>query len=211
MLPEDPGPAQPWSATPRPGSAAEAANRLISELSAGGGLPVPPAADAGPELTDLPPPVVEAAPAVAPAAEAACAGSEDARRTRGDRRGRRGSGRLLVLVAVAVLLLAGYLVTTQVLDGARAPSVAAVPSPSAAPSQRTAAPSQPSAALAASLQDPHFRHGYDAGLRRAGIAPVPAAEREQVCRNLGLDERTRGYPWGAHDRAGCLAGVTSRP
>lgn len=190
MLPEPPGSDQPWSATPRPGSAAEAASRLISELSADAPAAVLPPVDAEPE------PVVAAAATPEPPLVA--------RRAPGTGRARRGNARLLVLVALAVLLLGGYLVKTLVLDARAVP--AAVPSALPSPS----APA-PGAALAAALQDPHFRHGYDAGVRRARVAPVPAADREEVCWNLGLDERVGGYPWGAHDRAGCLAGVAPRP
>jgi hypothetical protein len=187
MLPEPPGSVQPWSARPRPGSAAEAASRLISELSAG-------APDAVlPPLDGEPGPVVPAAATPEP--------PPVARRAPGTGRARRGNGRLLVLVSLAVLLLGGYLVRTQVLDAATVP--AAVPSALPSPSAST-----PSAALAAALRDPHFRHGYDAGVRRARVAPVPAADRGRVCWNLGLAERTRGYPWGAHDLAGCVTGVT---
>ena len=73
-------------------------------------------------------------------------------------------------------------------------------SASAATPIRTLSPAE----LAASLQDAHFKHGYDwAKLHGA----APAADREQVCRTEALKQRSGGYPWGAHDRAGCLIGL----
>jgi hypothetical protein len=57
------------------------------------------------------------------------------------------------------------------------------------------------AELAASLKDAHFKHGYDWGKQHGAVA---AADREQVCRTEALKQRGAGYPWGAHDRAGCL-------
>jgi hypothetical protein len=35
------------------------------------------------------------------------------------------------------------------------------------------------------------------------------SDPEATCREMGLAERTNGYPWGAHDRQGCLVGLTS--
>jgi hypothetical protein len=60
------------------------------------------------------------------------------------------------------------------------------------------------AELAASLQDPHFKHGYEAGKKRGAVAP---ADRASVCRAMALSERASGYPWGAHDQAGCLVAL----
>jgi hypothetical protein len=54
------------------------------------------------------------------------------------------------------------------------------------------------------LQDAHFKHGYDAGRARARSGAVAPADRESVCRAMALQQRAGGYPWGAHDRAGCL-------
>ena len=111
--------------------------------------------------------------------------------------------RLLAFLVLAVVLLGGaYLVKTQLLDDnststTSAPSVRASAVPSGPPSLSATE-------LAASLQDPHFKHGYDAGQARAKAGAVAAADREQVCRSMALTQRAGGYPWGAHDRAGCL-------
>ena len=60
------------------------------------------------------------------------------------------------------------------------------------------------AELASSMADPHFKHGYDWGKQNGTVA---AAQGEQVCRTEAFKERDAGYPWGAHDRAGCLIAV----
>jgi hypothetical protein len=109
-----------------------------------------------------------------------------------------GTRRLPVLLLIAVLLLGGaYLVKTQLLDSSST-------STSTAPTVHSGG--LPPAQLAASLRDPHFKHGYDAGKKRApnGIQP---ANREAICRGMALAERANGYPWGAHDRAGCLVAL----
>jgi hypothetical protein len=119
----------------------------------------------------------------------------------GDRAGR-GSRRLLPLLLLLVVLLgAGYLVKTQLLDSSDDTTTA--------PPVRTSAPSTSrtlsAAELAASLKDPHFKHGYDWAKTAAGS--VAAADRESTCRTEALKERESGYPWGAHDRAGCLVAL----
>lgn len=124
-------------------------------------------------------------------------GSDDGHREAGSRR------LPVLLLLLGVLLGAGYLVKTQVLDSSSSdnatitPRVRASATPAAT---RTLGPAE----LAASLKDPHFKHGYDWGKKHGA---VPAAEREQVCRTEALKQRAAGYPWGAHDRAGCLIGL----
>lgn len=119
---------------------------------------------------------------------------------------------VLLLLVVVLLIAAAYLVKTQLLDSSSdsttppppvraSVSAAASAAASATPSS---APALTGAALAASLANPHFKHGYDAG-KAHGAAP--AADREQICRTMALEERTHGYPWGAHDRAGCLVAL----
>jgi hypothetical protein len=118
----------------------------------------------------------------------------------------------LLLLLVLVLLGGAYLVWSQLLQGdsddtTTAPPVRASASASAAASPSTTVPRALSPAeLAASLQDPHFKHGYDWGKNHG---PAPVAEREQLCRTEALSERAGGYPWGAHDRAGCLVALAS--
>jgi hypothetical protein len=107
-------------------------------------------------------------------------------------------------VLLVVLLLGGaYLVKTQLLDSSDDTSaLPPVVHHSAAPKPLT--PAQ----LAGAMTDPHFKHGYDAGKARAARGgAVPAAQRESACRAMALAERAKGYPWGAHDRAGCLIGI----
>jgi hypothetical protein len=112
------------------------------------------------------------------------------------------SRRLLVLLLLVVVLLGGaYLVKTQLLDD----NSGTLASPPAHASATPAVGRKLGAAeLAASLKDAHFKHGYDAGKKRGVVAP---ADRESVCRAMALSERASGYPWGAHDRAGCLVAL----
>ena len=139
---------------------------------------------------------------------------------RSDRRERR-SSLLPVLLLLALLLGGGYFLSTLLLGGddddelatppVRRPSASApattAPAASAPTGSGTSAAGGPYTAeqIAASLKDPHFKHGYDAGVRRAKAGPV--SDAEQTCRAMGLQERTKGYPWGAQDRQGCLVGL----
>lgn len=117
----------------------------------------------------------------------------------GDGRSRR---MLMLLLAAVVLLGGGYLVKTQLLDSGSGTTTVA---PRASASVPANVPGRLSAAeLASSMKNDHFKHGYDWGKTRG---PAPAAEREQICRTQALKERAGGYPWGAHDRAGCLVAL----
>jgi hypothetical protein len=119
--------------------------------------------------------------------------------------------RLLPLLLLAVVLLgAAYLVWSQLLqdddDETTAappvrPSVSASASASATASAPTPVRTLSAAELASSLADPHFKHGYDWGKEHG---TVPSGQEEQTCRTQAFKERADGYPWGAHDRAGCL-------
>jgi hypothetical protein len=80
---------------------------------------------------------------------------------------------------------------------------ASAPASAAATKPATYTPAQ----IELALKDPHFKHGYDAGKAKAAAGAV--SDPESACRELGLAERTTGYPWGAHDRQGCLVGITS--
>jgi hypothetical protein len=121
-----------------------------------------------------------------------------------------GTRRLLPLLLLLVVLAAGgYLGWSQLLndssdDTTTAPPVRPSVRASATASTPTVVPTLSAAELAASLKDPHFKHGYDWGKQHGA---VPAAQREEVCRTQALKERDSGYPWGAHDRAGCLIAV----
>jgi hypothetical protein len=122
-----------------------------------------------------------------------------------------GSRRLLVLLLLLVVLAGGaYLVWSQLLSSDSDDTTTATPvRPSTRASATASAPTVvktlSAAELAASLKDPHFKHGYDWGKQHGTVA---AAQREDVCRTQALKERDSGYPWGAHDRAGCLIAVT---
>ena len=135
--------------------------------------------------------------------------------------GRPRSRLLPLLLAAAVLLGGGYLIKTLAFSSSGsdvAPAVSAAPTHRAV-APRTASPAESAstgasrpntytaAEIAASMQDPHFKHGYTAGLARKKTGA--ASDAEQACRNLGLAERKSGYPWGAHDRQGCLIGLRS--
>ena len=113
---------------------------------------------------------------------------------------------MLVLLLLGVLLLGGgYLAKTYLLDSGDDTTTTAPP---VRPRPSVSAPVLPGrlspAELAASMKDAHFKHGYDAGKSRGTVAP---ADREQTCRTMALKERAGGYPWGAHDRAGCLVAL----
>jgi hypothetical protein len=121
----------------------------------------------------------------------------------GDGDGPGQSRRLPVLLLLLVVLLGGaYLVKTQLLDDS-SPGTAANP-PVHASATPAAGRKLGAAELAASLKDPHFKHGYEAGQKRGTVAP---ADRASVCRAMALSERASGYPWGAHDQAGCLVAL----
>jgi hypothetical protein len=116
---------------------------------------------------------------------------------------------LPLLLHVVVLLGAAYLVWTLLLqddsdDTSTAPPVRPSVRASATASAPTPTRTLSAAELASSLTDPHFKHGYEWG-KQHGV--VPLAQREQVCRDQAFKERESGYPWGAHDRAGCLIAV----
>jgi hypothetical protein len=129
-----------------------------------------------------------------------------------DGEGEAGPRRLPVLLLFLVLLAAGaYLVWSQLLnndsdDTTAAPPVrpSTVASAAASPSAATPMRTLGAAELAASLQDGHFKHGYDWAKQHGAVA---ADQREQTCRDEALRQRQEGYPWGAHDRAGCLIGL----
>jgi hypothetical protein len=137
---------------------------------------------------------------------------DEPQRSEPERSDRSRSRLLPLLLALALLLGGGYLLK-NLLSGdddtgtVTAPvrrSPAASTAASAAPSPNT---TYSSAQLAASLKDPHFRHGYEYGKKRAAAGPV--ADAEAACRTQALKERAAGYPWGAHDRQGCLVGATA--
>jgi hypothetical protein len=116
--------------------------------------------------------------------------------------------RMPVLLLLAVVLAgAAYLVWSQLLSGDDTDDTTTTPPvsrPSASASAATPVRTLSAAELAASLQDPHFKHGYDWAKQRGA---VPAAQREETCRTEAFKQRAEGYPWGAHDRAGCLIGL----
>ena len=114
-------------------------------------------------------------------------------------------------------VLGAVVVLFNVLSGDDTDDTASTPTPrasrpaSVAPSARPSAPtpvrSYSSAQIDQALQDPHFKHGYNAGKAKARAGAV--ADPESTCRELGMAERGTGYPWGAHDRQGCLVGITA--
>ncbi|MDX6197711.1 MAG: hypothetical protein QOJ79_862 [Actinomycetota bacterium] len=116
--------------------------------------------------------------------------------------------RLLPLLLLLVVLVGGgYLVWSQLLQSDSEDTSSAPPvRPSVRASATVPAPVRTlsAAELASSMADPHFKHGYDWGKQNG---TVPAAQGEQVCRTEAFKERGAGYPWGAHDRAGCLIAV----
>jgi hypothetical protein len=169
-----------------PGPPASAAEPATTGQWSDGTEPPPPSrrrrSRSGGELPDRDEPPVEAAES-------------------GERAGR---SRLLVLLLLGVLLLGGaYLVKTYVLDSGDATPT------TAPPVTHTTAPAGSHALtpaeLASAMTDAHFRHGYTAGKTKGRVAP---ADREQTCRTMALAERAGGYPWGAHDRAGCLVALS---
>jgi hypothetical protein len=105
----------------------------------------------------------------------------------------------VLLLLLVVLLVAGYLVKTQLLDSSSSDGTTTAPPVRSAPATATHRLSP--AELASALTDPHFKHGYDWG-KSAGTVAV--GDRDSTCRTEALKERAAGYPWGAHDRAGCL-------
>ena len=221
---------------PAPGSAADEARRMFEQLS-GGSTPEPerrepgppasswtPAAPSGPIPSQAPepgpggfprrdvpsytPPPGALLPGDARTASAEILPAED-EEPRGHRdRGAGGRSKLLpVLLLLAVLLVGGYFLNgllggdDEDDDGVVTPPRASASA--SAPAQQTYTAAQ----IAESLKDPHFKHGYDAGKQKAATGPV--ADPEATCREMGLAERTKGYPWGAHDRQGCLVGIRS--
>lgn len=122
------------------------------------------------------------------------------------------SSKVPLLLLLVVLLGGAYLVKTQLLDSSdtttTAPPVRASVRPTPQPTPSAGVRTLSAAELAAAMTDAHFKHGYDAGKARAGQGAVAAADREQVCRAMALKERASGYPWGAHDRAGCLVALS---
>jgi hypothetical protein len=130
----------------------------------------------------------------------------------GRRDGRQGAGskRLLPLLLVLVLLVvAGYLLKGLLGGGDDEEETVTPPKASASVSapRSPATQTYSAAQIAQALKDPHFKHGYDAGKKKAAAGAV--ANAEATCREMGLAERTKGYPWGAHDRQGCLVALTS--
>lgn len=127
-------------------------------------------------------------------------------------RDRRSFGLLPLLLVAAVVVGALYFVSTQLFVGSNTEdAITAPPTRSSAPSPRATSPravqSYSAAQISASLKDPHFKHGYEAGLlrKKAGAVDDPRA----TCRAMGLRERKGGYAWGAQDQQGCLVGITS--
>ena len=125
-------------------------------------------------------------------------------------RGGRSGSKLLPLLLVAAVLLGGGFLATKLLGGGGDEPV------TAAPTTRSSASAKPSpepvqsysaAQIAASMKDPHFKHGYDAGVRRAKAGAV--SDPRGTCRAMGLAERKTGYGWGAHDQQGCVVGITA--
>lgn len=178
---------------PDRGTAAAKATELIAELRSrpvAVGEALIPAQGGEQQPLGVPPtfPPVLAPPVAAQPAEP---DSHQEHRSRPPRRA------LALVGLVAVVLLLGYLVATQLLGGTTTP----------APTQRTAGPARVSP-LAAALLDPHFKHGYQAGVARARLGPVSPAGRDAVCRSIGLTQRRTGYPFGQHDLVGCIAGLS---
>jgi len=117
---------------------------------------------------------------------------------------------LPILLLLVVVLGAGYLLVK--LLGGSGDSADDTPVPRASRPVASAAASAPvrtytAAQIALAMQDAHFKHGYDAGKAKAATGTV--SDPEATCRELLVAERAKGYPWGAHDRQGCLVGTTS--
>ena len=195
--------------------------------------PAPPQAPAAP---DLPPPLPplpaapgSAYPTILPADDRAEEGRSRSRRPdraadgADDSDGRPADDRsdrskLLPLLVLAAVVLAGIVVLFNVLSGddddtlATPTTAPSRPATSTAPSAQASAPTPvrtySSAQIDQALEDPHFKHGYNAG-RAKKAASGPVTDPVATCRELGLAERGTGYPWGAHDRQGCLVGITA--
>jgi hypothetical protein len=113
-----------------------------------------------------------------------------------------------IVLALAVLLGGGLLLKSLLGSDDDGDDTFVAPSPRPKVSATAAKPtSYTPAQIELALKDPHFKHGYDAGKAKAAAGAV--SNPEATCRDMGLAERTRGYPWGAHDRQGCLVGITS--
>lgn len=187
--------------------------------------PQPPPSDAGPPSPPSAPAPLPAAPGSAyPNILPADAEGEGDVRPRRHDRGRDDDGpadnrparsKLLPIVLALAVLLGVFLLGKSLLggdDGAEddaftSASPRARASASAAASKPAAPVTYTAAQIELAMKDPHFKHGYDAGKAKAGAGAV--SDPESTCRELGLVERTSGYPWGAHDRQGCLVGITS--
>ncbi|MEO6204402.1 MAG: hypothetical protein ABIO67_03325 [Mycobacteriales bacterium] len=122
----------------------------------------------------------------------------------------RSFGLVPLLLVLVVLAAAAYFVSTQLLGGSSEDTRTA-PTRSTTPSARATAarpvPTYSAEQIAASLKDPHFKHGYDAGVLRKKAGAVEDASA--TCRAMGLRERDKGYGWGAHDQQGCIVGTTT--
>ena len=126
-------------------------------------------------------------------------------------RGGRSGSKLLPLLLVGAVLLGGAFLATKLLGGGGEETVTTAPPtrPSASARPSTPAPVQSYSAeqIAAAMKDPHFKHGYDAGVRRAKAGAI--TDPRGTCRAMGLAERKQGYGWGAHDQQGCIVGITA--
>jgi hypothetical protein len=119
--------------------------------------------------------------------------------------------KLLPIVLALAVLLGGGLLIKSLVGGDDADDDTFTPASPRPRASASTAPSKPAtytpAQIELALKDPHFKHGYDAGKAKAAQGAV--TDPEATCREMGLAERTQGYPWGAHDRQGCLVGITS--
>jgi hypothetical protein len=198
-----------WNPAPAPAPAEESS--IFPATGIPSYSPTPPAAAAPPSAD-----VEQSAPAADEPTRRGGRGHVD----RDDRPDRSGASRLLPLLLALALLLGGGFLLKSLLSGDDADDDVVTP-----PVRRTVAASASAGASASSvatptprqtysqaqiddsLKDPHFRHGYDAGKRKAAAGPVK--DPEATCTAMAYAERAGGYPWGAHDRQGCLVGITT--
>ncbi|MCA1711832.1 MAG: hypothetical protein LC789_09455, partial [Actinobacteria bacterium] len=237
--PQEPTQALSYEPTPPPspvagGSAAEETRRLIEELSAGqtpqlpdgpptasSWTPAPPESGVfpptgvpsyAPQPPASPPPAPTPQPYGAlPSTPAPRAVHDEPLPAEAERAGSSRSKLLPLLLALALLLGGGYVVKTLLSgddegDVVTAPPVRRSPAASTAAS-KAAGGMYTAAQIAQSLRDPHFKHGYDYGKSLAAAGPVRNAEA--ACAAQSSKERAAGYPWGAHDRQGCLVATTA--
>jgi hypothetical protein len=177
--------------------------------------PAPPAADKPAPLPPLPAAPGSAYPTILPAGDQPEDGGRGRRPDRGDDApdgDKPDRSKLLPLLVLAAVVIGGIIVLFNVLGGDDDTETpvpqASRPAASAQPStQPTSIPTYSAAQIAQALEDEHFKHGYDAGKAKAASGAV--SDPVATCLELGMAARGTGYPWGAHDRQGCLVGITS--